>query len=53
MQLKRQQMITPEAPDILNKNCYVDDMLKSVASVPEAITLVKNIRGCAGLAVLG
>ena len=33
-----------EAADILNKNFYVDDMLKSVASVPEAITLVKNVR---------
>ena len=34
----------PEAADILNKNLYVDDMLKSVANVPEAITLVKNLR---------
>ena len=39
-----------EAADSLNKNFYVDDMLKSVASVPEAITLVKNV--CAGLVVL-
>ena len=30
-----------EAADTLSKNFYVDDMLKSVASVPEAITLVK------------
>ena len=34
----------PEAADTLNKNVYVDDMLRSVASVPEAITLVKNFR---------
>ena len=34
----------PEAADTLNKNFYVYDMLKSVASVPEAITLVKNVR---------
>ena len=34
-----------EAADTLNKNFYVDDMLKSVASVTEAITLVKNVRG--------
>ena len=34
-----------EAADTLNKNVYVDDMLKSVASVPDAITLVKNVRG--------
>ena len=33
-----------EATDTLNKNFYVDDMLKSVASVPEAITLIKNVR---------
>ena len=37
-----------EAADRLNMNFYVDDMLKSVASVPEAITLVKNVRGRAG-----
>ena len=35
----------PEAADTLNKNFYVGDMLKSVVSVPEAITLVKNVRG--------
>ena len=34
-----------EAADTLNKHFYVDDILKSVASVPEAITLVKNVRG--------
>ena len=34
-----------EAADTLNNNLYVDDMLKSVASVLEAITLVKNVRG--------
>ena len=34
-----------EAADTLNKNFYVDDMLHSVASIPEAITLVKNVRG--------
>ena len=35
----------PEAVDTLNNNFFVDDMLKSVAIVPEAITLVKNVRG--------
>ena len=34
----------PEAADTLSKNFYVDNMLKSVASVPEAVTLVKNAR---------
>ena len=34
-----------DAADTLNKNFYVDDMLKSVASVPKAITLVENVRG--------
>ena len=38
-------MYALEATDKLNKNFYVDDMLKSVASVPEAMTLVKNVRG--------
>ena len=33
-----------EAADTLNNNFYVDDMLKSAASVLEAITLVKNVR---------
>ena len=33
-----------ETADKLNENFYVDDMLKSVASVPEAATLVKNVR---------
>ena len=33
-----------EAADTLNKNFYADDMLKSVANVHEAITLVKNVR---------
>ena len=37
-----------EAADTLNKNFYANDMLKSVANVHEAITLVKNIRGRAG-----
>ena len=41
-----------EATDILNKYFYVDDILKSVASVPEAITLVKMLKACAGLVVL-
>ena len=37
----------PEAADTLNKNIYVDDMLKSVVSIPEGITLalVKKVRG--------
>ena len=34
-----------EAADTLNKTFYVDDMLKSLANVPEAITLVKNVSG--------
>ena len=34
-----------EAVDVLNKNFYVYDMLKLVANVSEAITLVKNVRG--------
>ena len=34
-----------EAAHTLNKNFQVDYMLKSVASVSEAITLVKNVRG--------
>ena len=42
----------PEAADTLNKNFYVNDMLKSVASVPEAITLVKIVRGISRLVVL-
>ena len=33
------------ASDTLNKNFYVDDILKSVASFPGAITLEKNVRG--------
>ena len=34
----------PEAADTLKESFYVDDMLKSVASVSEAIILVKNVR---------
>ena len=34
-----------EDADTLNKNFYVDDMLKPVASVPKSITLVKYVRG--------
>ena len=34
----------PKAADTLNNKFYVDDMLRSVASVPEAITLVKTFR---------
>ena len=34
-----------ESADTLNKNFYVDDMLKSVVSVPETVKLVKNVRG--------
>ena len=35
----------PEAADTSNNNFYVDDMLKSITRFPEAITLVKNVRG--------
>ena len=35
----------PEAVDAFKINFYVDDMLKSVASVSDAITLVKIIIG--------
>ena len=35
----------PEAADTLSKKFYVDDILESVANVPESITLVKNVRG--------
>ena len=34
----------PEAADTLKESFYVDDMLKSVASVSEAIILIKNVR---------
>ena len=37
-------MYGPEAGDILNKSFYVDEMLKSVVSVPETITVIKNVR---------
>ena len=33
-----------EVAHTLNKNFYADDLLRSVASVPEAITLVKIVR---------
>ena len=42
-----------EAVDTLKNNFYVYDMMKSVASVAEAITLVKNVRGMCRAAGFG
>ena len=37
-----------EAVDAIYKNFYVEDMLKSVASVPKAIYWQKMLEACAG-----
>ena len=41
-----------EAANLLNKSLYVDEMLMSVGSIPEAITLVKMLKACSKLVVL-